>query len=64
MPRPSKQGKITASVRMSPKTKALLDKATEELGLDSFSAYVEKAILEQLKRDRLFPKFLGKRKKS
>jgi len=38
---------------MSPKTKALLDKVTEQLGLDSFSAYVEEAVLERLKRDEI-----------
>jgi hypothetical protein len=48
-----KTGKITVSVRMSPKTKALLDKVTEQLGLDSFSAYVEEAVLERLKRDEI-----------
>jgi hypothetical protein len=48
-----KTGKITVSVRISPKTKALLDNATEQLGLDSFSACVEQAVLERLKRDKI-----------
>jgi len=47
-------------VRMSPETKALLDQATEQLGLDSFSSYVEEAILEKLQRDRLFPQSSSK----
>jgi hypothetical protein len=45
---------------MSPETKALLDQATEQLGLDSFSSYVEEAILEKLQRDRLFPQSSSK----
>jgi hypothetical protein len=60
MPRQSKRskagrrktGKISVTVRMSPETKAMLEKATEELGLDSFSALVEEAILERLKRNK------------
>jgi hypothetical protein len=58
-----KTGKITVSVRLSPQTKALLDKATEQLSLDSFSAYVEKAVLERLERDEITGQLL-KRKKS
>jgi hypothetical protein len=71
MPRQSKRsktgrrktGKITVSVRLSPETKALLDKATEQFGLDSFSAYVEEALLERLERDKITDQPL-KRKKS
>jgi predicted transcriptional regulator len=50
-----KTGKITVSVRLSPETKALLDRATEQLGLDSFSVYVEEAIRQRLKRDKIQP---------
>jgi hypothetical protein len=61
MPRQSKRpkiarrktGKISVTVRMSPETRVLLDKAAEQFGLDSFSAYVEKAVLEQVKRDKI-----------
>jgi hypothetical protein len=48
-----KTGKLTVSVRLSPETKALLDKATAQLGLDSFSLYVEEAIRQRLKRDKI-----------
>jgi hypothetical protein len=48
-----KTGKITVSVRLSPETKALLDQATQQLGLDSFSRYAEEAILQRLKRDKI-----------
>jgi predicted transcriptional regulator len=58
-----KTGKITVSVRLSPETKALLDKAAEQFGLDSFSAYAEEAILERLERDEITSGPL-KRKKS
>jgi hypothetical protein len=71
MPRQSKRpkiarrktGKISITVRMSPQTRAILDRAAEQLGLDSFSAYVEKAVLEQVKRDKITNQPL-KRKKS
>jgi predicted transcriptional regulator len=58
-----KTGKITVSVRLSPETKALLDKAAEQFRLDSFSAYVEEAVLERLKRDKIHPEKLTKRVK-
>jgi hypothetical protein len=66
--KPAKRGrrktnKITVSVRMSPQTKVMLDKVTEELGLDSVSAYVEAAILKQLEHDKI-PNLPLKRKKS
>jgi hypothetical protein len=71
MPRQSKRpkiarrktGKISITVRLLPQTRALLDKATEQFGLDSFSSYVEKAVLERLERDEITGQSL-KRKKS
>lgn len=48
-----KTGKITVSVRLSPQTKALLEKAAERFRLDSVSAYVEEAVLDRLKRDKI-----------
>lgn len=48
-----KTGKITVTVRLSPETKAMLDRAAEQLNLDSFSAYVEEAILQRIKRDKI-----------
>jgi hypothetical protein len=48
-----KTGKISVTVRLSPETKAMLDRATEQFGLDSFSVYVEEAILQRLKRDKI-----------
>ena len=48
-----KTGKITVSVRLSPETKAMLDRAAEQFDLDSFSLYVEEAIRQRLKRDKI-----------
>jgi uncharacterized protein (DUF1778 family) len=48
-----KTGKISITVRLSPETRTLLDKAAEQLGLDSVSVYVEEAIRQRLKRDKV-----------
>jgi predicted transcriptional regulator len=48
-----KTGKITVSVRLSPETKAMLDRAAEQFDLDSVSLYVEEAIRQRLKRDKV-----------
>jgi hypothetical protein len=64
-PKPAKRGRrktgrISVNVRMAPQTKALLDQATLQLGLDSFSSYIEQAILERLQRDKLFERVPSK----
>jgi len=48
-----KTGKISVTVRLSPETRTLLDRAAEQLGLDSFSVYIEEAIRQRLKRDKI-----------
>ena len=48
-----KTGKISVTVRLSPETKTMVDRATEEFGLDSFSVYIEEAIRQRLKRDKI-----------
>jgi predicted transcriptional regulator len=61
MPRQSKRpkagrrktGKISITVRLSPETRTLLDKAAEQLELDSVSLYVEEAVRQRLKRDKI-----------
>jgi hypothetical protein len=58
-----KTGKITVSMRFSPKTRAMLAAAAEQFELDSVSAYVEEAVLERLERDKITGQSL-KRKKS
>jgi hypothetical protein len=58
-----KTGKITVSMRFSPRTRAMLDAAAEQFELDSVSAYVEEAVLERLERDKIIGPSL-KRKKS
>jgi predicted transcriptional regulator len=70
MPRQPKQpkiarrrtGKITISLRLSPETKARLDKAAAHFELDSFSAYAEQAILERLERDKITNQPLQRKK--
>jgi hypothetical protein len=48
-----KTGKISVTVRLSPETKALVDSATEQFSLDSFSVYIEEAIRQRLRRDKI-----------
>jgi len=48
-----KTGKISVTVRLSPETKAMVDRAAEQFGLDSFSVYIEEAIRQRLKRDKI-----------
>jgi predicted transcriptional regulator len=48
-----KTGKISVTVRLSPETKTMVDRATEQFGLDSFSVYIEEAIRQRLKRDKI-----------
>jgi len=48
-----KTGKISITVRLSPETKAMVDRATEQFDLDSFSVYIEESIKQRLKRDKI-----------
>jgi len=48
-----KTGKISVTVRLSPETKGMVDSSTEKFGLDSFSVYIEEAIRQRLKRDKI-----------
>jgi hypothetical protein len=44
-------GKITVVVRFQRETKRRAEKAVEKFNLDSPSAYIENAVLAQLKKD-------------
>jgi predicted transcriptional regulator len=48
-----KTRKISVTIRLSPETRMLLDRVAEQLDLDSVSAYVEEAIRQRLKRDKI-----------
>ena len=48
-----KTSKISVTIRLSPETRMLLDRAAEQFDLDSVSLYVEEAIRQRLKRDKI-----------
>jgi hypothetical protein len=48
-----KTGKMTVAIRLSPRTKAQLDRATVHLGVGAKSLYVEQALIDKFKRDRV-----------
>ena len=48
-----KTGKVNAIFRLSPETRARLDRAVEQFNLPTVSGYAEQAILDKLRKDKV-----------
>jgi len=46
-------GKVSAIFRLSPETRARLDRAVEQFNLPTVSEYAEAAILDKLRKDKV-----------